>query len=124
MINDGRRGRRVAELLRAHLSDVLRREIDDPELSELVVTSIEVTDDLSTARIAVRLLVGDEDEKKRKRVLKHLHRAGGRLRRAVAPRLELRRAPELLFHYDAGHDAARRVEELLSEIEKEPKARE
>jgi ribosome-binding factor A len=123
MTNDGRRGRRVAELLRAHLADALRREIDDPELSELVITGVEVTDDLSVARIAVRLLAGD-DEPKRRRVLKHLHRAGGRLRRAVAPRLELRRAPELSFSYDSGHDATRRVEELLAEIEREPKARE
>jgi ribosome-binding factor A len=122
MIKDGRRGRRVAELLRSRLSEALRREIDDPELGELVLTSVEVTDDLSVARIGVRLLVGDEDEKKRRRVLKHLHRAGGRLRRAVAPRLELRRAPELHFAYDSGHDAARRVEELLREIEREPKA--
>lgn len=123
MIKDGRRGRRVAELLRAHLADVLRREIDDRELSEVVVTGVEVTDDLSIARIGVRLLVGDEDEAKRRRVLRHLHRAGGRLRRAVAPRLELRRAPELQFRYDSGPDAVRRVEELLQEIEREPKAR-
>ena len=123
MIKDGRRGRRVAELLRAHLADVLRREIDDPELSELVITGVDVTDDLSVARISVRLLA-DDSEEKRRRALRHLHRAGGRLRRAVAPRLELRRAPELSFSYDSGHDAVRRVEELLAEIEKEPKARE
>lgn len=122
MNKDGRRGRRVAELLRSHLTEALRREIDDPELSEIVVTEVGVTDDLSVARIAVRLLVGDDDEKKRRRVLKHLHRASGRLRRAIAPRLELRRAPELSFSYDTGHDASRRVEELLHEIEKEPKS--
>jgi ribosome-binding factor A len=64
-------------------------------------------------------LVGDEDEKSRKAALKSLARGAGRLRRLVAPRLELRRSPELRFHYDTGHDASRRVEEILHEIKRD-----
>jgi ribosome-binding factor A len=120
---DGRRGKRVAELIRAHLAELMRREVDDPRLAAVVVTTVEVTDDLMSARIGVRLLVGDEDPKIRASVLKALGRGAGRLRRLIAPRLELRRSPELRFHYDTGHDASRRVEELLHEIkstEREP----
>ncbi len=117
MTADGRRGKRVAELLRAHLAELMRREVDDPRLSAVVITTVEVTDDLMSARIGVRLLVGDEDPKIRAVVLKSLLKGAGRLRRLIAPRLELRRSPELRFHYDAGHDASRRVEELLHEIE-------
>jgi ribosome-binding factor A len=119
MSSEGRRGKRVAELIRAHLADLMRREVDDPRLAAVVVTSVEVTDDLMSARIGVRLLVGDEDPKKRAGVLKALGSGAGRLRRLIAPKLELRRAPELRFNYDAGHDASRRVEELLHEIERE-----
>ena len=122
MTTDGRRGKRVAELLRAHLADLLRREVDDPRLAALVITSVEVTDDLMSARIGARLLIGDEDPKARAAVLKSLAKGAGRLRRLIAPRLELRRAPELRFHYDAGHDASRRVEELLHEIHEEERA--
>jgi ribosome-binding factor A len=117
MNSDGRRGKRVAELIRAHLADLMRREVDDPRLAAVVVTTVDVTDDLMSARIGVRLLVGDEDPKKRAGVLKALASGAGRLRRLIAPKLELRRAPELRFNYDAGHDASRRVEELLHEIE-------
>ena len=113
---DGRRGKRVAELLRAYLAELMRREVDDPRLAAVVITTVDVTDDLMSARIGVRLLVGDEDPKIRAVVLKSLTKGAGRLRRLIAPRLELRRSPELRFHYDAGHDAARRVEELLHEI--------
>ncbi|HWZ92832.1 MAG TPA: ribosome-binding factor A, partial [Polyangiaceae bacterium] len=67
----------------------------------------------------VRLLVGDEDPKNRSKALKSLARGAGRLRRLIAPRLELRRSPELRFHYDTGHDAARRVEEILHEIKRD-----
>jgi len=123
MTTDGRRGKRVAELLRAHLAELLRREVDDPRLAAVVLTSVEVTDDLMAARIGVRLLVGDEDPKVRGAVMKSLSKGAGRLRRLIAPRLELRRSPELRFHYDAGHDASRRVEELLHEIHEEGRGR-
>ena len=123
MNSDGRRGKRVAELIRAHLADLMRREVDDPRLAAVVVTTVDVTDDLMSARIGVRLLVGDEDPKKRAAVLKALASGAGRLRRLIAPKLELRRAPELRFNYDAGHDASRRVEELLHEIKQSDAAR-
>ena len=119
MTGDGRRGKRVAELIRAHLADLMRREVDDPRLAALVITTVEVTDDLMSARIGVRLLVGDEDPKARASALKSLARGASRLRRLVAPRLELRRSPELRFHYDTGHDASRRVEEILHEIKRD-----
>jgi ribosome-binding factor A len=118
-ISDGRRGKRVAELIRAHLAELMRREVDDPRLAALVITTVDVTDDLMSARIGVRLLVGDEDAKSRTSALKSLARGAGRLRRLVAPRLELRRAPELRFHYDTGHDAVRRVEEILDDIKRD-----
>jgi len=114
---DGRRGKRVAELVRAHFTDVLRRELDDPALAAVVVTNVEVSADLSIATIHVRLL-GPDDERARKRLLTRLKRAQNLLRRALAPRLQLRKAPELRFFYDAGHDAVRRVEELLGEIQR------
>lgn len=119
MTSEGRRGKRVAELIRAHLADLMRREVDDPRLAAVVVTTVDVTDDLMSARIGVRLLVGDEDPKKRAGVLKALASGAGRLRRLIAPKLELRRSPELRFNYDAGHDASRRVEELLHDIKRE-----
>jgi len=100
----------------------MRREVDDPRLAALVITTVDVTDDLQTARIGVRLLVGDDDPKAREKALKSLARGASRLRRLIAPRLELRRAPELRFDYDTGHDASRRVDEILSEIERDPKA--
>lgn len=118
-VGDGRRGKRVAELIRAHLSELMRREVDDPRLTALVITTVDVTDDLMSARIGVRLLVGDEDPKSRTSALKSLARGAGRLRRLVAPRLELRRAPELRFHYDTGHDAVRRVEQILDDIKRD-----
>jgi ribosome-binding factor A len=115
-MTDGRRPKRVAELLRAELTALLIRQIEDPRLSSLVVTDVFVPDDLSSAHVKVRLMVGDDDPKLRSSAVDTLRKVSPRLRRSIGPRLGLRRVPELRFTYDDGHDAARRVEELLREI--------
>lgn len=120
--NDGRRTKRVAELIQRHFAEILRREVDDPRLAAVVVTGVEISDDLMIAKIGVRLLVADDDERQRKSIVDRLRRAAPRLRRVITPRLELKRAPELRFHYDVGPDAQQRVSELLREVDAEREA--
>jgi len=117
--SDGRRTKRVAELIQRHFAEVLRREVDDPIFAAVVVTDVQISDDLMIAKIGVRLLVADDDERQRKSVVERLRRAAPRLRRAITPRLELKRAPELRFHYDVGPDAHQRVSDLLREVDAE-----
>lgn len=120
--NDGRRTKRVAELIQRHFADVLRRELDDPRFVAVVVTEVKVSDDLMIANLGVRLLVAEDDARQRKAIVDQLRRAAPRLRRAITPRLELKRAPELRFHYDTGPDAHQRVSELLREVEADRQA--
>ncbi len=117
--NDGRRTKRVAELIQRHFADVLRREVDDPRFAAVVVTGVEITDDLMIAKIGVRLMVTEDDERQRRDIIERLRRAAPRLRRVITPRLELKRAPELRFHYDLGPDAQQRVSDLLREVDAE-----
>jgi len=121
MSDDTRRIERVAGLVRAHLTELMRRELGDDELASVVVTSVEVTRDLSIARILVRSLSTDDDLERRRNLMRRLRKVTPRLRRALGPRLELRRVPELRFEFDVGGDASARVAELLGEIAKEPK---
>ena len=113
---EGRRGLRVAEIARAEFTRAVLRRIDDPRLQSLVVTGVTVSDDLSVIDIGVRF-VGVEGATEQKRLQGLLQRALPRLVREILPRLELRRAPNIRLHYDAGADAAQRVEELLHEIQ-------
>lgn len=119
MSAQGSRAIRVAGAIKERLSKEMSRHLDDPALSSLTITSVTVTDDLSVAHVFVRLLVGDDDQACRKRAVSQLERATPRLRKALGPGLRLKKLPALRFRYDAGHDASRRVEELLSEIERE-----
>jgi ribosome-binding factor A len=123
MSDDTRRIERVAGLVRAHLTELIRRELGDVELSTIVVTSVEVSKDLSIARVLFRSLAKDDSPQGRTKLLGRLKKAAPRLRRALGPRLAMRRVPELRFEFDTGGDASARVAELLAEIASEPKGR-
>ncbi len=116
MTGDGRRAQRIAGSVREYVGAALGRELGDRALSELCVTSVDVTDDLSIARIRVRRLGDDADAQTRAMLVRRLESAAHRLRQGLGRRLRLRRVPELEFFWDDGQDAAARVQELLKEI--------
>lgn len=118
MPGDGRRVRRVAEMVRVALGSAFATTLGDPLLARVVITDVTMTNDLGQARVMLRLLT-ERGERDRQEVIQHLSRAAGRLRRLLAPHLDLRRVPELRFVYDTGMDAQARVEALLHEIETE-----
>jgi ribosome-binding factor A len=118
MPEPGLRARRVAEAIRAYVTRALAREVSDRRLEGVIVTQVEVPDDLGFARVWVRRL-DDPGVSERGALIATLERAAGRLRRGLGPAVGLKRTPALRFEYDAGPDAMRRVEELLQEIERE-----
>lgn len=119
----GLRARRVGTAIRARVTELLARDVSDPHLAGVVVTGVELPDDLGIVWVKFRLLVGGEEEKKRRAALRGLGRAANRLRRAMGPSLRLKRVPELRFVYDTGADAAFRVEAILAEIHEDSKSK-
>jgi ribosome-binding factor A len=116
MSTAGRRAERVADLIRAELSDLLvRGAVRDPAAADSYVTAVRVSDDLKQARVWVQLLRPEVDDAARERVVAALNRAAGFLRHELSPRLALKHLPELRFAWDAGGERAARIEELLRE---------
>ena len=110
------RPERVAELMKREIAGILARELRDPRVSSMVsVTDVEVTKDLSFARVFVSLLAEGEE---RERTLVALQRAAGFVRHQLAPRLGLREVPDLRFVHDASIERGARVEEILKKIER------
>lgn len=117
-MSDGvKRATRVAGRLREELSAALRG-LRDPRLEGVLVSRVELTDDLQLAKVYVRRELG-HDEAAVKAALKGLGAAAGRLRHATAQALGLRYAPNFRFYYDEAPDAMARIEELLREVKGE-----
>lgn len=110
------RQQRVQELLYQELSILVANELDDPQLSLLMVTNVIVSRDLRNAKIYVN---HDDEETPRRTILRRLDRAIPFIRRQLAQRLTLRVVPELTFYYDDTPERAARVDELIERIRSE-----
>ncbi len=107
------RQQRVAGLLFEELSILLSGELQDPKISLVKVTGVQVSKDLRN----VRIFVSHEDESvTRRELLQALQRATPFLRRQLAERLGLRAVPDLLFAYDDLPEKAARVDDLLRQL--------
>lgn len=109
----GSRPERVGDQIRVELGALLARDVKDPGIGFITLTRVRVTADLQLARVYYTAL---GDDRARKNTARALARALPYLRRQVASRLQLRRAPELVFHYDETVEQRERVEEILREI--------
>jgi ribosome-binding factor A len=117
----GSRVERVADQVKELVSQLLSFEVRDPGVGLVTVTHVKVTGDLQLAQVYYTI-IGDARE--RKETAKALERATAFVRRRVAEDLNLRRAPELRFHYDEHVERQERVEVLLQQIAAERAARE
>lgn len=111
-----KRADRVAERIRSELMELfLRGSLRDPAAKDVVVSAVRMTDDLSIARVYVRVLE-EVDVEKQESVVAALERATGFLRRELGQRLQLRHVPSLQFYWDDVVDSALRIESILDEI--------
>lgn len=107
------RQQRVSELLYEELSIMISNELDDPRLSLVTVTGVDVSRDLRNVKVFVS---HQQEDVPRETMLKHLRRAIPYLRSQLAERCSLRLVPELLFYYDDLPEKAERVQEILQQI--------
>ncbi len=121
-MTQGSRPTRVAARIQEELSELLTRQVNDPRVQGVLITSVEVTPDLLDARVRVRL--PGSDAKSLKSCLTGLESASGFLRKELAKRLAMRAALRLRFFWDESIEKQRRIDEVLDEIAREPKARE
>ena len=114
------RPERIGEAIRDELSKLLARELRDPGIGFITLTTVKVAPDLQLARVYYTSM---GDEKALRETAKALGRATPFLRRQVAQRLRLRRAPELQFFYDESIARQDRIERILQDLKAEEAAR-
>ena len=116
-MGQGSRPDRVADLVRAELSELLARRVNDPGVGFVTLTRVQMTPDLQHARVYFTTL-GNNDQREQSR--QALERATPFLRRQIGQRLTLKRTPALTFHFDESIEHQERVEQLLEEFQISP----
>jgi len=100
--------------MRREVAEILQQKLRDPRVSAMVsVTDVEVTHDLSYARVFVSVMGGPAEQAATLDALAH---AAGFVRHELGPRLGLREVPEVRFVHDESLERGARVEELLKRI--------
>jgi len=107
---DFTRSERVAGQLRRDLAKLIQQEIKDPEVGFISLSDVEVTRDLSHAKIYITVF----DPEKADTSIKALCRAAAFLRRRLGKELRLRHVPELHFVHDDSVEKGSHIDELIA----------
>ena len=106
------RPQKVADLIQRELAELIRLELRDPRVGMLTITSVDVSPDLSHAKVFVTLL----QKEKVAETLQGLQRAAGYLRSQLARRMKLYTTPELRFAYDESVERGDHLSQLIDSV--------
>ncbi len=93
------RSQRVGDFLKRELASLIQFEIRDPRVGMVSVTDVEVSRDMSHAKVFVTVL-GKETEEETAESMEVLNQAAGFLRTQVAKSNNARTTPKLRFYFD------------------------
>ena len=104
------RNQRLGNQVLRILSELLRFEIKDPRLQSVSLTSVDLSRDLSIAKVGFSLLDPDGDPET---VLEALRSATGFLRGKLGRTIKVRHVPELRFAHDDSAAESVRIGKLI-----------
>ena len=107
---------RVQETMRTELSEVIKRDLKDPRLGFVTITDVELSNDMSHAKVFVSIY-GSEEEKRLS--MQALESAKGFIRTNLGQRVRLRIVPELVFKEDNSIERGTRILELIIDANKD-----
>ena len=103
------RPQKLGDQIQRELSDLVQRELRDPRVGMLTITSVDVSPDLSHAKVFFTML----EKEKLEDTLAGLKRSAGFLRSQLARRVKLYTTPELRFVYDESVERGDRLSRLI-----------
>ena len=114
----GYRNKRLQEEVRRDVSFIISTKVKDPLLREkIVVTGVDLTNDLSYAKIYVS--TGGHPE-----LLDALKKAAGFIKRELSQKMTTRITPELIFEKDESLEYGDKIEKILDDLNNESKKNE
>jgi ribosome-binding factor A len=114
------RSRRVEEQIHRLLAEFVRREVKDPRVGPVTLTAVEVSRDMSHAKV---FFLPFDQARDPAEVGKALASAAGFLRSLLRKQLSMRQVPELHFLPDESIDRAAKLSALINRAVRDDEAR-
>lgn len=107
---------KVQEAIKQELSKMLLMDVKDPRIQFVTVTGVELTNDMSLAKVYISLYGPEKDHEA---AWLGLHKALGFMRTEIAKRIRLRVAPNLVLVRDTSMEYSAHIESVLKKIKAE-----
>ncbi len=104
---------RAGSEIQKELGNIILFEAKDEDFKNVVITAVDVSNDLSFAKVYFTTI--DDREK----VLHDLNNAAGFFRSLLAERLEIRHTPELRFIFDESIEYGQKIEKIIEDLHKD-----
>jgi ribosome-binding factor A len=111
------RPQRLGDLIQREVSELIRLDVRDPRVGMITITSVDVSPDLSHARIFFTVL----EKEKLRETLEGLSRSAGFLRSQLAKRIKMYTTPELRFEYDESVERGDHLSRLIDSVTRSSK---
>ena len=108
-----KRSEKVGDQIREEISQILLRELKDPRIGFVTITTVAVSDDLRTAKVYYSVFGGEQDKEES---YKGLESAKGYIKRELGRRMRLKYMPEIIFMFDDSFEYGEHIEELLRDV--------
>ena len=109
------RTQRVSHFLHEELARLLQTTVRDPRVQEVSISGVEVSRDLSHAKVFFTLM-SDASSEERAEVTAVLSKVSGFLRSELAKASTMRTVPRISFRFDESVGRGRDMEILLREV--------
>lgn len=104
------RSERVAAQLHREIAQIIQRDVKNPDVGFVSVSEVDVTRDISLARVYVTVFDSEEAISS----IKALNKAAGFIRTRVGHKMRMRHVPELRFLHDASVETGAKVDALIA----------
>lgn len=93
-------------------------KVKDPRVGFITITDVELTNDLSQAKVFLTVL---GNKKEVNDTFKALDKAKGFIKSELGSRMRLRIVPELFFEYDESIEYGNKIEKMIQDLHKQDK---
>ena len=103
---------KIGSLFEREISLILMQEVKDPNIKFVTITGCDVTNDLSFAKVYFTVLKDEYLDE----TTKALNKAANFIELELSKRIEIRKMPQISFHFDTSYNYGKSIDEKIKEI--------
>lgn len=108
---------KIGSLFTREISRIILEEVKNPKIKFVTITGCDVTNDLSYAKVSFLVLNREDKEE----IEKALNSAANFIEIELSKCIDIRKMPQISFHYDNSVEYGENIEKKLQELKDENK---